>query len=1016
MTTCVLSPFGTHATNDACVEESACGYKWMCDDEGIPVLAQDGLVASEADCKCWECLPGTPDDGPICSVRTDGLGVHTTAEECDCKAGFECTPNGPVWSLAGTKALADDCKYVCDGEGGVKEDTNGDGLIYSDVKCYTCDGTSEPTEVVTGELGAWDSADECHYWCEDGVAQAVPKGTAGIEALPSTSAVVKCYTCNGTSNPTEVVNGELGAWDSTDACHYWCEDGVAAAAPLGTTNIEALPSTSADVKCYTCDGDPGPDSMCGLVANEKVGSYITSAECELDSVAQCGWKYDCLVDAKYACIDGLSVAAVPKAQCDTNTDLTCYDTVMEVVNATGNTCNQTVGLCDETNQLSGNWLLHRSAEYNPIFGEAGGNRVLTFTSDHVDSDGFHWHVSNETDNEVNPRHVLEIGLREELTIDARKISIKFRGRMLWTDVTFADTEYFDFWSENSTSISTSSYDSPDEIPLATIPWSESEEYSCYALESIDLGLLPDGSVVRGLLDGTTEEVFPMLLQREDMCPDSRVLGMGDANGRLAGTPCPTAVVRSGGVGKITADTCTNLMAPMDGEWMLHRGPGFIPMHNGDYMSFKKSERGTDPLYTWYESTETTDDGVLPLLEIGFRETEGSDPSKVRFMYLKFKGRVKLDVDSTEDYVEYFADSEAHLIALLDLANGTNFCWRMESISLGYYFDDADFDSIILQRKELCPDGRWISDPNAAISRSLVEGECTSLPEFGVYARNFAINKWYPDNEEWRALEDNSLSGKIVGSNDECFDICRDYDQCVGVAVEDGGDTMYCWLSDSLDESPDDYIISSLTTYKRSELGDVNVVADIDPADCPTPMDGEWLMHRSVDNIPMFELENNDFTEIVTFSYNMTDTSGYVWYDSSAKDDLGGPSLEIGFKYEDAANGMRDISMKFRGRTEWGTSYQNYWSSSGNSGIDQVGSFDSPVAIIIATIPVGTCFSMESADLAKICGGDHFCATRLESTTNKQIGTFILQRHDLCNGEHWVGAGGTLGYLDPAKCP
>ena len=325
--------------------------------------------------------------------------------------------------------------------------------------------------------------------------------------------------------------------------------------------------------------------MCGLVANEKVGSYITSAECELDSVAQCGWKYDCLVDAKYACIDGLSVAAVPKAQCDTNTDLTCYDTVMEVVNATGNTCNQTVGLCDETNQLSGNWLLHRSAEYNPIFGEAGGNRVLTFTSDHVDSDGFHWHVSNETDNEVNPRHVLEIGLREELTIDARKISIKFRGRMLWTDVTFADTEYFDFWSENSTSISTSSYDSPDEIPLATIPWSESEEYSCYALESIDLGLLPDGSVVRGLLDGTTEEVFPMLLQREDMCPDSRVLGMGDANGRLAGTPCPTAVVRSGGVGKITADTCTNLMAPMDGEWMLHRGPGFIPMHNGDYMSY-----------------------------------------------------------------------------------------------------------------------------------------------------------------------------------------------------------------------------------------------------------------------------------------------------------------------------------------------------------------------------------------------------------------------------------------------
>jgi hypothetical protein len=262
---------------------------------------------------------------------------------------------------------------------------------------------------------------------------------------------------------------------------------------------------------------------------------------------------------------------------------------------------------------------------------------------------------------------------------------------------------------------------------------------------------------------------------------------------------------------------------------------------------------------------------------------------------------------------------------------------MDSISLGYYFDDGDFDSIILQRKELCPDGRWISESNAAISRALVEGECTS-PEFG------EVN-----------------------------------------------------------------VVADI---------DVNVVADIDPADCPTPMDGEWLMHRNASNIPMFEFEGTD--DIMTFSYSMTDTSGYVWYVSSAKDDLGGPSLEIGFKYEDAANGTRDISMKFRGRTEWKinnvSSYQNYWSSAGSLGIDQVGSFASPVAIIIATIAVGTCFSMESADLGKICGGDHFCATRLEAATNKQIGTFILQRYDLCNGDHWEGVGGTLGYLDPADCP
>ena len=93
------------------------------------------------------------------SVALEQMGLASTQprKSVNCKAGFECTPNGPVWSLAGTKALADDCKYVCDGEGGVKEDTNGDGLIYSDVKCYTCDGTSRrawPTEVVTGRR-AW---------------------------------------------------------------------------------------------------------------------------------------------------------------------------------------------------------------------------------------------------------------------------------------------------------------------------------------------------------------------------------------------------------------------------------------------------------------------------------------------------------------------------------------------------------------------------------------------------------------------------------------------------------------------------------------------------------------------------------------------------------------------------------------------------------------------------------------------------------------------------------------------
>jgi hypothetical protein len=94
--------------------------------------------------------------------------------------------------------------------------------------------------------------------------------------------------------------------------------------------------------------------------------------------------------------------------------------------------------------------------------------------------------------------------------------------------------------------------------------------------------------------------------------------------------------------------------------------------------------------------------------------------------------------------------------------------------------------------------------------------CPVIPEFDVHSDNYSItNKWYPDNEEWQALEDDSQKGKIVSSRHECFEICRDYDECAGVVVADYDSGMQCWLADGLVESPSTSDIADMTTYERT---------------------------------------------------------------------------------------------------------------------------------------------------------------------------------------------------------
>lgn len=342
MSACILSPYGTYDSPDLCVTSEQCGYKWKCNASGVPELAPDGYKDTAEECVCYACTP----DG--CVVDTQGDGEYTTSAECASACSeridrYNCTVNGPVLAFDGEKDSADECLYVCDGEGGRMV---GDGVVYEDAKCMSCLYGGDGVNTELGALGDVHPGTTCTYKCEMSGDTSVPvfstdadakprihmcylcdienpdpnvsvpiEGTHG-NAIPTTQCVYSCdgegnkvydysgtqaadFECKDCTGGPEYVNvaaGETGPYSGIDECRYWCDDagGVQTVTDLDRSEIPSQVASNsvnnaANVKCYTC-GEEG----CATVADKTTGTYSSMETCFDDEEAKCGWGYGCV--------------------------------------------------------------------------------------------------------------------------------------------------------------------------------------------------------------------------------------------------------------------------------------------------------------------------------------------------------------------------------------------------------------------------------------------------------------------------------------------------------------------------------------------------------------------------------------------------------------------------------------------------------------------------------------------------------------------------------------------------
>ena len=359
MSGCILSPYGTHDSQEQCTVDNQCGYKYGCSASGVPEKRADGVYDTPEECKCWSCTVAG------CEVTADGTGGYGSQTDCtaSCRSGYTCTASGPVLEVNGTYEFADDCKYVCDGAGGSRVRVDADaeaGVVYAAAtNCYTCQGVSTPVATLSGLHGnVPSSGSACSYSCSDGSVIYDPNTTFtsgsdlkcymcnpasnnpenptvhdGVDGNHSVSTEqscgyqcdglggaehagnllnsegsafvdLKCYNCTGAHPYTPVDKGTMGNYDGKNEfdCRYWC-DGEGN--PVSVTDVEKeeatfdvgqTKETMDEVKCATCSGGPGPDSSCVFVDQGTVGSFSTLAECDQDTTAQCGHGYGCSGD------------------------------------------------------------------------------------------------------------------------------------------------------------------------------------------------------------------------------------------------------------------------------------------------------------------------------------------------------------------------------------------------------------------------------------------------------------------------------------------------------------------------------------------------------------------------------------------------------------------------------------------------------------------------------------------------------------------------------------------------
>jgi hypothetical protein len=112
---------------------------------------------------------------------------------------------------------------------------------------------------------------------------------------------------------------------------------------------------------------------------------------------------------------------------------------------------------------------------------------------------------------ITSKPIIEIGIKEE-TDTTRTILMKFRGS--------ADQ---DFWSGGGT------YDNPSAVVVAELPVSD----ECFEMDSLDLA-----RVCEQCVKTNGDPISTLILQREELCGDKLMIGVGSEGGMLSEDDCP----------------------------------------------------------------------------------------------------------------------------------------------------------------------------------------------------------------------------------------------------------------------------------------------------------------------------------------------------------------------------------------------------------------------------------------------------------------------------------------------
>lgn len=241
MSTCILSPYGTYNTADACNSSEICGMRWRCARHAVngvyekdpvtgqdvlpgnPILAHDGTFDTPEEVICYECVVDMGNETAECRA-TDGVQGTSPDDTCGgaCNYGYDCEEGDLVWKQDGPYGSdLTSCDYVCDGGGEKMLVEPGESFpntsSWDALQCYSCDPAAEsPIPTASGGVGVVGASDTCTYTCAD--------GSKVFDASGLTAQNLKCYQClGGQGSVPQAVDGTGGYVDVGDACTYACD-------------------------------------------------------------------------------------------------------------------------------------------------------------------------------------------------------------------------------------------------------------------------------------------------------------------------------------------------------------------------------------------------------------------------------------------------------------------------------------------------------------------------------------------------------------------------------------------------------------------------------------------------------------------------------------------------------------------------------------------------------------------------------------------------------------------------